>query len=112
MSQSTSPTTDDEPIMVTQDIDPLSQIEKGASSHCELNTTLDNDIIDSSAKKGVSSPNKTTTQPKPKQVSNIMDPSNQHPKIKEKMKSAITHFNCYLNTKNSELVANSLPVTV
>ena len=54
----------------------------------------------------------TTAQPGAMKVCDIMDPSNQHPKIKEKRKSAVTHFNYYLNIKNAELVANSITVTV
>ena len=81
MSQSTSLSTDNEPVAVTQDDNFMSQTE-------------------------------TTDKPGNKKVSDIMDPSNQHPKIKEKRKSAVTHFNYYLNIKNAELVANSITVTV
>ena len=81
MSQSTSLSTDNEPVMVTQDINLMSQIE-------------------------------TTDQLTPMKVRDIVDPSNQHQKIKEKRNSAVTHFNYYLNIKNAELVANSITVTV
>ena len=46
------------------------------------------------------------------QIRDIMDPQNQHPKIKEKRTSAITHFDFYLSLKNKQLLSENKPAVV
>ena len=99
MSQNTLLTTDDDPVMPTQDNNLLSPNVTTTQSE----PTDDDPVMVTQV---------ATTQPEPTQVRDIMDPANQHPKIKEKRKFSVTHFNYYLNVKNAGLVANSLPVTV